>query len=60
MDTCVRKVTIAESARHAAALFLATQEGQPNPHDLGSPEHQEWELAYRRYMDELVSGEGSA
>ncbi len=60
MDTCVRKVSIAEHAQHAALLAHTTFENQPNPHPVGTVDHAEWEAAYRRYFDELISEEGSA
>jgi hypothetical protein len=60
MDTAVRKVSIAEHARHAAQLAATTFQHQENPHELGSTEHAEWAAAYQRYFDECISGEGSA
>jgi hypothetical protein len=60
MDSSVRKVSIAESARIAAQLAADTLEHQENPHFPGSQDHLEWAAAYRRHFDAITSPEGEA
>lgn len=47
-DLSIRRVTIAEQARMAAARFMETGEPQPNPHE--GEEAAAWRSAYDRYI----------
>jgi hypothetical protein len=48
-DLSIRRITIAEQAREAAARFVQTGEREANPH-AGTAEEQLWRSAFERYV----------
>lgn len=48
-DTSIRRVTIAEQARTAAARLMETGEAQENPH-AGTDQEQIWRSSFDRWV----------